>query len=109
MGRSDPPTNQSASSFRDYAKALRHNADLFEKLADAMEKEGINDLLVLHFKSGQEAFQKMRSYQKAIEDAFGGHLLTRATNEVRKVQMAAEKKTEYAVEALKKAKKPKDS
>jgi hypothetical protein len=109
MGRSDPPTNQSAASFRDYAKALRHNADLFEKLADAMENERIHDLLVLHFKSGQEAFQKMRSYQKAIEDSFGSHLLTRATNDAKKISLAAEKKTEYAIKALNKTKKPKSS
>jgi hypothetical protein len=108
MPKHDPPTLQSPTSFRDFARALRRNAEHFEELADAMEKEGVEELSVLCFTTGKDAFMKIRTYAKAIEDAFGRFLITRTVKEIAKTASVAEKKTSEALETLKKVRKTKD-
>ena len=105
MGRPDPPTKINASTLRDYAIVLAHNADAFRQIAEAMENEGLSTLDVLHFKSGKEAMEKMLTFKNAVGNAFGSQLANRSIQEI----ASASQKTTEAEKALKNARKPKNS
>jgi len=106
MPKPDPPVTMTASTLRDYASVLKHNADKLEQVAQAMEREELVELSVLNFPSGKQGLLKMLSFLNAVADAFGTQLATRSIQET---QASFEKKTAEAKKTLENARKPKNS
>ena len=110
MSNPDPPIEISVQAIRDYAAALDVASENLKKIAMAMENAEFPSVMALSYPTGKKGLDQITRFCAALSIGFGNQLANRTLTKTleEKTAASAKKKTEEALETLKKAKKPKN-